>query len=550
MDVSRSFPLVPRRPIAALALGLVLGACLPQRYTRSADREVGEILRTSTEHTLGNREASVARPRPGAPRPAAPEQDPQNAQEAPNAPDARPAPDARVAAAVPHAPRVLGLREALEVAVDSNRDLVTRKEALYLTALALTGTRFSYSPQVSAALSYVFSGSNDGPEAHSLGLDTSVSQLLPSGGNLALNAFSGFDGGGTNSFSSSVGIQLTQPLLRGAGREAAWESLVQAERSLVYAIRDFELFREGFTIDVAARFYDLVQQKQSLENQRRNLESFVFGRKQAEALFSVGRVAELEVLRAKRSELTSQNSLIEAEESLRLSLDRFRIFLGLPDGASVDVRDEEPRFVEVDYDVASAVEVALQNRLDWLNRQEELEDARRGERIAQNGLLPDLALELGWTAASDAESSFGGQGFGAHSYSAGLSFKIPLQEIEQRNAWRSAEIALASATRSVAEFKDNLIVSVQSTFRELERRKQSLEIQKELIVDQQRNVKIAQLLFEQGNYSNRDVVEAQQALLDAQNALIREKVGYEIARLGLLRDLGILFIDEKGMWKE
>jgi len=85
--------------------------------------------------------------------------------------------------------------------------------------------------------------------------------------------------------------------------------------------------------------------------------------------------------------------------------------------------------------------------------------------------------------------------------------------------------------RSVEEFKDNLIVSVRGTFRELARRKQSLEIQSELIHDQERNVKIAQLRFEQGNFSNRDVVEAQQSLLDAQNALIREKVAYEIARL-------------------
>ncbi|HUR28791.1 MAG TPA: TolC family protein, partial [Planctomycetota bacterium] len=91
---------------------------------------------------------------------------------------------------------------------------------------------------------------------------------------------------------------------------------------------------------------------------------------------------------------------------------------------------------------------------------------------------------------------------------------------------------------------------VQSTFRQLERQRQSVEIQNELIVDQEKNVRIAQLLFEQGDNSNRDVVEAQQSLLDAKNSLIREQVSYEIARLGLLRDLGVLFIDEHGVWKE
>ena len=171
-------------------------------------------------------------------------------------------------------------------------------------------------------------------------------------------------------------------------------------------------------------------------------------------------------------------------------------------------------------------------------------------RIAANGLLPDLALDLGYTRAADLDSSFTNQRFENGSYHAGLSFTVPLQQVNERNSYRSAQFALASAERATEEFKDNLIVSVRGTFRELARRKQSLEIQTELIADQKRNVKIAQLRFEQGNFSNRDVVEAQQSLLDAQNALIQEKVAYEIARLGLLKDLGILFIDEKGMWKE
>jgi len=161
--------------------------------------------------------------------------------------------------------------------------------------------------------------------------------------------------------------------LRGAGHEVAWEGLVQAERSVVYAIRDYELYREGFSIDVASRFYDLVQQKQSLENQRRTLESQVLRAQAGRGALQRRRSPELEVLRAKRSELTSQNSLIEAEEGLKLSLDRFRIFLGLPDGEASTCTTRSRPSVEVNYEVESAVGVALANRLDWVNRQEQLE---------------------------------------------------------------------------------------------------------------------------------------------------------------------------------
>jgi len=203
----------------------------------------------------------------------------------------------------------------------------------------------------------------------------------------------------------------------------------------------------------------------------------------------------------------------------------------------------------VSWNVQSAVEVALKNRLDLLNRKEQLEDAERGLRIAKNGLLPDLNLELGYTRTGDAAASFVHQDLNDEFYSAALSFGLPIDRLVERNAYRSSQFDLSQAMRSYEEFHDSLEVGVRSTFRELERRKKSLDIQTQLISDQERNAKIAQLRFEQGNFSNRDVVEAQQALLDARNALIREKVDYEIARLRLLKDLGILFIDEKGMWK-
>lgn len=551
------------------ALLLALGACAGPDWEREADRDVAEILEDGTRRALGDREARAARPKARAaepPRAAAGLAAPGAGSDAASKPDVAPtstpddasanaagaadarrdAPNAVEAAA----PRALSLAEALDTAVRSNRELLGQRESLYQTALGLTGTRYAFSPRVASALGYVFSGTDAGGSSHAATWSASVAQKLVTGGDVSVSGRTAFGSGAGNTYDASVAIHLTQPLLRGAGRDIAWESLTQAERSLLYAIRNFELFRESFSIDVARRFYELVQQKQALENQRRNLEGFVFGRKQAEALFSVGRTNELEVLRARRSELTSQNSLIEAEESLRLALDRFRIFLGLPDGAHVDVQDEEPAFVPVDFDVESAVAVALENRLDWLNQREQLEDARRGVRIAKNGLLPNLELSLDYGLGTGTSSTFGGRPLDDGNYGAALSLDLPLQRTNERNSYRSSQLALASAERGVAQFHDDLVASVRSTFRELARREQSLAIQEQLIADQVRNAKIAQLRFEQGDFSNRDLVEAQEALLEARNALIQEKVAYEIARLGLLKDLGILFIDEKGMWKE
>ena len=75
------------------------------------------------------------------------------------------------------------------------------------------------------------------------------------------------------------------------------------------------------------------------------------------------------------------------------------------------------------------------------------------------------------------------------------------------------------------------------------------QAQEDKVWTQEKGLRIAQLQFERGDADNRDVVDAQESLLAARNTLVSEKVRYEIARLRLLRDLGILFIDDKGMWK-
>lgn len=571
--------------VAAGALVLASAACRsPQSFERDADSQVAEILGNGTSGTLGRRAASVEYPKKRAVEPVAPVGDvlddaPAPAAENPLAdpaldttqPPAAPPPDQPTPPSTPPstppganaqapaatvAPRVLSLHEALDIAIHSNRDYISRKEALYLNALGLSGTRHAFGPLLTALLSYIFTDSDSTNRTHGASLIAGLSQILPTGGDLRLSGATNFgdDGnvivGPRRTFSSALGIQLTQPLLRGAGYEASHEALTQAERDLIYTIREFELFREGFSIDVASRYYNLVQQKRSVENERRNMESVVFGRRQAEALFSVGRASELDMLRARRTELTSRNRMIEVEENYRLSLDQFRIFLGLPPSDLVEVQPEEPAFVEIDYDVASAIEVALKNRLDFLNRKEQLEDSERSVRIAENGLLPAMSLDASYDLTSDASPGFTNQTLADNAYRVGVTLELPVDRLLARNSYRSATIAHRRALRSFEEFEDTLVVNVQSTFRTLERHKESLAIQRQLISDQEKNLAIAQIRFERGELSNRDVDEARQALLDAKNSLIQEQVSYEIARLQLMRDLGILFIDEQGMWQE
>lgn len=521
-----------RLPVAAALLWVLSPACMTARDAElQSDRIVEDVLGDHSGRLNQWRRDTIEKPVERDPTP----------QQAPTS------------VVVSADTRMLSLRDALRAAIETNRGYRTEMESLYQTALSLYSTRFRFSPQLASTLNYVFAGGDPGDESGAASVSAGVSQRLPWGGSIAADASISNSqnwNGATDPYDASVSIRLTQPLLRGGGFAVTLESLTQAERSLMYRIRDFELFRENFSIEVASRFYDLVQQKRGLENQRKNLDELTFAHRKAEAMFKLGDTIALDVLRARRSELTAQNDLIAGVESYRLALDRFRIFLGLAEGVRIEVQDEAPEYVAAPYDVDSAIDVALKNRLDVLNRRERLQDVERQIRLAENGLLPDLNLNLAYTLGSQGGGNLFGEPFDEQSVSASVSYELPLVRVNERESVRAAQIALRRARRDYDEFEQTLVIEIRARFRELQRRSQSLDIQRELIADQERNVEIAKLRVEQGDFSNRDVFEATQSLLDARNTLIQEQVNYELARLALIRDLGILFIDENGMWSE
>jgi len=71
-------------------------------------------------------------------------------------------------------------------------------------------------------------------------------------------------------------------------------------------------------------------------------------------------------------------------------------------------------------------------------------------------------------------------------------------------------------------------------------------IQKEATTIAQRKYEHSLMRFKAGEIPNRDVVEAQNELLSAKNAHVNALVSYELQRLALLRNVGLLDVMPDG----
>jgi len=314
-------------------------------------------------------------------------------------------------------------------------------------------------------------------------------------------------------------------------------------------VRDFELFREDFSIDVARDFYDLVSRKASIANLEQNWRDAVFDAKQSLALRQVDRIQDVDVFNARRQEIDAENRLIEARTDYKSALDDFKIKIGLATNAPVVVSDEQPEYHAVNLDEESAVAVALNNRLDLMNARERLEDTERQLIIARDGLQPELGLDLGYHLNNDS-SDFNHITPDRWDATAALTLNLPLNLQEERNAYRSALISVDESRRNLQLEFDNVERDVRSQLRTLRQFDQQIELQKEQIQQEMRAVAVVQIRYESGDAQSRDLLDARKSLVTAQNQLIDLQAQHLIARLRLFRNLGILFIGDDGMWIE
>lgn len=518
------------------------------------------------------------------------------------------------------APRVISLEKALEIAVKHSRSYQSEKESLYLNALSLTSARHNFRPNFTGKAGTNYNRStheetigadakmssngttaqslqverligtpgqllktysdlvqsaakqDDGTEIHQVTVEDKrisgnssfgVSLLLAGGTEIALNLASDFTRflTGTHGLStgSTLSATLTQPLLKGAGRKVARESLTQAERDLLYQLRSFARFRKTFSVKTASSYYQVLQARDRVYNDWRGYQDTKTSAELQSLLAEAGRVTESDAARFKQNELTAKDDWNASIRDYKGSLDKFKVELGLPADANVVLDSQELErmlergIVENNIFPDDAVEIGLAARLDLYNSRDRTVDSARRLEIAANGLLPALDLQVSWVANTRNEDSTGYRDFDfkRSTWNAGLDLReITFDRKRQRNTYKSALISYDRASRSLDDNEDNIRLDVRNSWRRLEQAMRSFEINKDAVELNERRVEEQELLTEAGRASALDMIDAQNELVRARNALTSSLVNHNTTLLTFWTDMGILYIKENGQWEE
>ena len=450
---------------------------------------------------------------------------------------------------------VYSLVEVLEVAAENNRDLQGRKESLYGAALDLTLERWQFGWRPGGSVDGSVAGGQEAEDASFQG-GLTMTKLLGSGASIVTSIGSNLfrvvsTGDGWDAI-GDIGLTVTQPLLRGVGKRIVEESLTQAERDLVYEVRSYERFRRTFAVDTAGQVYSLLQAEDEVGNEERNYRDLVALRERNEESAKAGRISDIEADQARQNELSSEATLLRLRANLERQRDQFNLFLGLPIDTRIKLDPAEfSSLSDVDpllegLDSGLVIDYALGARLDHQTTLDTVDDRERKVSLAEDALRAGLSLSASATQTSELGRPLEPDQSDLN-WSAGLGLDLPLDRKAERNAYRSSLISLDAARRDAELAADAIKAEVRDAFRQAENARKGYAIQRGAIQLAKRRVESATLNLDAGRADTRDALEAQEALVNTENAATAALIDFTLARLELYLRLELLRIDDSGI---
>ena len=452
--------------------------------------------------------------------------------------------------------RLLTLQEALSLAVTNSRDYQFEKERLYLTALTLTGERHEFTPHFfSSTVAATFDRTPDGTQVSGVGTDLSFGKLLQSGGRVSLglaNTLLHYYTGNPQTAFSTAFAELRQPILRGFGwKNPAVENLTQAERNVIYAIRNFGFFQDQFAAEIVGDYFALLNQKDVIRNRYTNYLGRV--RSTQRLMERADRERPSDIGQTRQAELTAKNNYVNAVAQYQTALDQFKVSLGIPIGERIQLDDSLLRelaakgLVPVDIDSEEAFRLAVNKQLTILNAIDQYEDAKRRVLVAADQLRP--GLDFVGNASIDTEGNDYLK-FDPDRARVGLggTLDLPFDRHSERNEYRRRLVTFEQQLRDLSLTLDQLKDSIERGLRTLNQRKETFEIQTNALGVANTRVEAAVANLEAGRAEIRELVEAQDAQINAQNAVTQAIVQYQEARLELMLQIGLLDTGLEKFW--
>ena len=349
----------------------------------------------------------------------------------------------------------------------------------------------------------------------------------------------------TRNSSGSIGVQLTQPLLKGAWIDSTRLTIQVDKNRLQYNEQGFRYQVITSITSVENAYYELIFALENLKVQQEALDLSQTQLDQDKQRLQIGTVAQLSVQQDQSQVAQNLANVITAQSTLETDQNVLKNlitdnYLSWHDS---DVQPSETLTAPlVLFDLQDSWSRGMTERPDLLQYRLNVEEEGIQLKFDRNQLFPELDVigTYGWNGAGSVYSGTLGEiGQGSFPYySFGGQFSMPLSLQNARNTFKSQKITLQQAVLQLKQFEQNVLVSIDNAVKTAQSDYESVDATRQARIYAEAALDAEQKTYAVGKATTFEVLTYQNNLTAARGQEIRSLANYEEALANLYASEG------------
>ncbi len=334
-------------------------------------------------------------------------------------------------------------------------------------------------------------------------------------------------------------IEFSQPLFRLAGKLVNEENIVQARQSHRTSLRDLELSRSRLVVAVVEAFEQVMRLEQQLVADQQALKRAASLYKLTLAKERLGRTTRIDTLRVQLQQGQAISRRSNTQEQLSSSKRVLGELMGLNSDILPTLRSSPEFELEIET-LEQATEIALANRLEIAQAQQQYNDTIRATRIAKKYLQPNLTVVARYDYA-ESNLFFDQNLNGSHdAWSVRLESDTGLNRTREKLEYKQSLLQQTRALENIRAVHLSIIREVELRLLAYHRAHNELTVLEGNFQHAGARLKLARRLFRIGRSDGFSVTDAEHAFFTAQSLWFSGKSEALINGYRLLNATGTL----------
>jgi len=356
-------------------------------------------------------------------------------------------------------------------------------------------------------------------------------------------------------YSTTIDLNITQPLLRNFGLDINKTNIYLAQNNLDISEFDFK----GQVIDIIVNsenvYWDLVFSQEDLKVQQKSVERAKDLERRVRAQVEVGTLAPLEILQAQSEVASREEDVLNAQKLIQDNDDLLKNILNISFDSPLGFKNikplDSPKYVTAPRQpLKEAIRVALKNRPEYLSKKKELDNKNIQVEFNKNQLYPSLdlvaSLTLNGLSGSPTRSTVNPTFLGNYSrnlenalsgdyanWGGGIVLSYPLGNRAAESRLTASQLEAAQLLLDIKDLEKTIIVEVREAMRQIEtntKRVQAARVARRL-AEEKLSAELKK--FEVGLSTSFNVLEFQTDLAEEQSKEIKAIIDYNKSFINL-----------------